>query len=153
MIKKAGCVPIYWKDLDSDTNNNVRICDTRENLAMLKAMISSFNGVSDGRSCTNMDTLTINSKTVKLNQRHITIRVSYLENNYQETENVQDFTFESCFSSLGGFIGIFLGYSMLQIPETLSVIPSCAKRLKTSAGNVFAKRDKYINDLNDIYLV
>ena len=141
MIKKVGCVPIYWKDLDVNANADVGICDSREKFAMLKAMISSFKGVSGGRSCTNMDILVINSKPENQGRKHITIRVSYLENTYQETENIQDFTFETFFSSLGGFIGIFLGYSMLQIPELLSDIPLCVKNLKTSAGKVIFQKE------------
>ena len=136
LIKKVGCIPIYWKDLDFLANNDEEICDSRESLAMLKSMISSFNGISDGRSCTNMDTLIINSKKVRQDDKHITIKVPYSGNTYQETENVQDFTFETFFSSLGGFIGIFLGYSILQIPELLKDIPSCARKLKSSAGKV-----------------
>ena len=36
---------------------------------------------------------------------------------YQEIENVKDFGVENCWSGIGGFIGIFLGYSLLQIPD------------------------------------
>ena len=104
--------------------------------------MSSFSSLSDGRSCTNMDTLVIQSKPESHDGKHITIRVSYLESTYQETENVQDFTFETFFSSLGGFIGIFLGYSILQVPELLNKVPSCAKKLKTSTGIVTRIKEK-----------
>ena len=63
---------------------------------------------------------------------HIIIKVSYMDDFYQETENVEDFNFESFFSSLGGFVGIFLGYSMMQIPEILCDIPSIVKKLKAA---------------------
>ena len=69
-----------------------------------------------------MDTLVFNLNPKKQDHKHITIRVSYLENSYQETKNVQDFTFESCFSSLGGFIGIFLGWSMMNVPGFLEYV-------------------------------
>ena len=133
-IMKAGCVPIYWKDLDFLANNDEIICDSRESLATLKAMISSYNGISNGRSCINMDTLVIHSKEVRQDDKHITIKVSYSGNTYQETENIQDFTFETFFSSLGGFIGIFLGYSMLQVPELINNVSTWAEKLKSSAG-------------------
>ena len=45
------------------------------------------------------------------------IKIKYEETTYQEIENVQEFTFETFFSGIGGFVGIFLGYSMLQIPD------------------------------------
>ena len=76
----------------------------------------------------------IQSKGFKADGKYITIKVSYMERSYQETENVQDFSFESFFSSLGGFIGIFLGYSMLQIPELLNNLANCGKKLRLCAG-------------------
>ena len=36
---------------------------------------------------------------------------------FQEIDNVRDFTLESCWSAIGGFVGIFVGYSLLQLPE------------------------------------
>ena len=36
---------------------------------------------------------------------------------YQEIDNVRYFTLESCWSAIGGFVGIFVGYSLLQLPE------------------------------------
>ena len=139
-IRKVGCVPIYWKDLDDNSNDEL-ICESRESLAKLKTMISSFSGISDGRSCISMDTLVIQSKAVRQDDKHITIKVSYLGNTYQETENIQDFTFETFFSSLGGFIGIFLGYSMLQAPELLSYVPLWAKKLKKSSGKIILVKE------------
>ena len=50
-----------------------------------------------------------------------------MDDSYQEIENVQDFNFESFFSSLGGFVGIFLGYSLLQVPDLLSNISTLKK--------------------------
>ena len=39
---------------------------------------------------------------------------------FQEIENVRDFGFESCWSGIGGFVGIFVGYSLMQLPELLA---------------------------------
>ena len=130
-IKKIDCVPIFWRDLDIQTSKKT-LCELREQYKSLDSMISSYSGISTGRSCTSMDTLVFQSKKTKPNNKHITIKISHMEYTYQETENVQDFSFESFFSSLGGFIGIFLGYSMLQIPELLDDLSSHARRLKTS---------------------
>ena len=40
---------------------------------------------------------------------------------YEEIEYSKDFGSESFISNLGGFIGIFLGYSMMQLPELLGI--------------------------------
>lgn len=131
-IKRLKCLPMFWKDLEFGSTHEV-VCKSREDYRRLKMMIASFTEYLPGkrRSCTSMDFFVLPGKT-KLDAKDITIKVSYMESTYQETENVQDFTFESFFSSLGGFVGIFLGYSMLQIPEILSNIPSLLKSLNIS---------------------
>ena len=83
-----------------------------------------------------MEILAIKATPSRPNANHMTIKISYMEQTYQETKNVKDFTFESFFSSLGGFIGIFLGYSMLQIPELLSDLPLVWKKFKVSMFKV-----------------
>ena len=54
----------------------------------------------------------------------------YAAKSYQEIRNREDFGFESFWSSVGGFIGIFMGYSLLQIPELLKHLPSFLRSLK-----------------------
>ena len=152
-IKRKGCIPIYWKNLKVNTTGK-NFCTTREEYQDMQAMISSYFKTlpSEGRSCTSMDTLVLQEKTIRRNANHITIKVSYMGNTYQKTENIQDFSFESFFSSLGGFIGIFLGYSMLQIPELLGNIPFSAIKLRSSAliGNFFDNK-KNLEIINCVY--
>ena len=47
------------------------------------------------------------------------IKLIYMDENYQEIVNTQDFGFESFWSGVGGFVGIFLGYSLLQFPDVM----------------------------------
>ena len=44
---------------------------------------------------------------------------NYLEEMYQEIRNQRDFDMEMFWSSVGGFIGMFLGYSLWQCPEMM----------------------------------
>ena len=60
-----------------------------------------------------MKTHLVNNKDVSL------IKLEYRERHYQEIKYAEDFGFESFWSGLGGYVGIFLGYSLLQIPELL----------------------------------
>ena len=46
--------------------------------------------------------------------------------------NTKNFDFESFVSGVGGFIGIFLGYSLLQIPDLLALLPSLILNLRRS---------------------
>ena len=50
------------------------------------------------------------------------IRIQYqdLGSEFFETVNTRDFGFESLWSSLGGIVGIFLGYSIIDVFEMIS---------------------------------
>ena len=49
----------------------------------------------------------------------VLMELLYMDKYYQEFVNGRDFGFESFWSGIGGFVGIFLGYSLLQLPELL----------------------------------
>ena len=63
---------------------------------------------------------------------HLVLDFVYMDDFYQEIVNVRDFGFESFWSGVGGFVGIFLGYSLLQIPDLLEKLwaSTAEKRLK-----------------------
>ena len=48
---------------------------------------------------------------------------------FRETRNVKAFGLLSLWSQIGGFVGIFLGYSLLQVPEIITYIIGWAKRV------------------------
>ena len=43
------------------------------------------------------------------------LRFHFVSEDYQEIVNLRDFGFEAFWSSIGGFMGMFLGYSCLRI--------------------------------------
>ena len=63
---------------------------------------------------------------------HLVLDFVYMDDFYEEIINVRDFGFESLWSGVGGFVGIFLGYSLLQIPDLLQSLwaSSIDKRIK-----------------------
>ena len=77
-----------------------------------------------------MGVMVMYNRNLDQSYKKFLINFRYPEENYQEIENVRDFGFESFWSAVGGFIGIFMGYSMLQIPELLSILPPLFRRLK-----------------------
>ena len=48
-----------------------------------------------------------------------TIITNFPDETYQEILNVKSFNVEALWSSIGGFVGIFLGYSLMQVPELI----------------------------------
>ena len=65
--------------------------------------------------------------------------IKYTEDVYQEIENIKDISFEQFFSAVGGFVGIFLGYSFLQIPGMIEDAQNYVtlKRKKAKKGNCY----------------
>ena len=55
----------------------------------------------------------------RFNLANVVMEVVYMDENYQEFISSRDFGFESFWSGVGGFVGIFLGHSLLQLPEIL----------------------------------
>ena len=46
----------------------------------------------------------------------------YMDEHYQEIVNQRDFTLSGFWSSTGGFVGMFLGYSLIQVPDFISML-------------------------------
>ena len=58
------------------------------------------------------------------------VEIWYMDKTYKETTNRRDFGFETFWSSIGGFTGIFLGFSLLQIPDLVVNFISKANKPK-----------------------
>ena len=54
-----------------------------------------------------------------------------MNENYEEVISFREFGIEGLGAGIGGYVGIFLGYSFLQIPSTLSNLWIRLKRYKT----------------------
>ena len=50
------------------------------------------------------------------------IKFIYRDRQYEEIKFARDFGFESFWSGIGGFAGIFIGFSLMQIPAVLGNI-------------------------------
>ena len=88
-----------------------------------------------------MTSLPIITREVDQSEQQFLVKVTYPVSFYQEIKNVKDFTFETFWSTAGGYLGFFLGYSLLQVPELLQISASYCKNMKLSVlvGLVVAK--------------
>ena len=58
-------------------------------------------------------------KDTKDEKGAIHISIIYSNTEYQEIVNSRDFDFDSMWSGIGGFVGIFTGYSLFVVPDLL----------------------------------
>ena len=112
---ETGCVHPFWK-----TNSKFLMhheeCKSPEKLKTAINLIKTYNE----KSCVEMyNSVLWEKQQKKVFQFKAHIRFKYVDDYYQEIVYLKSFGKESLISNLGGFIGIFLGYSLMQVPELL----------------------------------
>lgn len=128
VIKLVGCIPIYWKSIYLAETPPYQICNQPDQLEHVYNLINNFHQVTSRYSppCIEMMTpVNVQEKSMKtlgVAKPKITIHLTYATETFQEVLNSKDFNINSLWSNIGGFVGIFLGYSVLQIPEILGSI-------------------------------
>ena len=60
------------------------------------------------------------------------VKVYFGETTYKEIRQVQDITVDVLFGNISGYIGFFLGYSLLQIPNLISFVCNILQGYLTS---------------------
>ena len=126
----GGCVPAYWKHLTQ--LKKVKECKTAEELKNMHHLIGHYKSIllNYNPPCIDMKSLISYTKGTIQTDRKIVFKIVYTVDVFQEITNVKEFTFEMFWSSVGGFLGIFLGYSVLQVPELIMYIMPFLKRLR-----------------------
>ena len=136
-IKQIGCVPIYWKEL-IPKDLGVLECRTKEELQDAYYYVSHFKEIQELHDppCVNMKPLAMHTITAPDYSKGTydnlgNVRFEYQERYYQEIKNVQEFGFESFWSAVGGFVGIFMGYSILQLPDLLAKLSVVFRQVRS----------------------
>ena len=126
ILQRVGCIPPYWKKFN-EVGNNLQQCGTKEDykeiIYMTEKSIKDKKDIlaSVGTPCNEMRTR-VDLKSVapflndyKMKDSETFVRILYMTDDYQELRNVRDFDMEMLWSNIGGFIGIFAGYGLLQV--------------------------------------
>ena len=100
-------------------------CDSADQLYAIAKMVKNYEKIMKSYTgpCNEMKTVSsvqVQKSIAMMLYHYISIKIAYLDDEYQEIINVRDFGFESFWSGVGGFVGMFLGYSLLQVPELLT---------------------------------
>ena len=127
--KIIGCVPPFW----TRTINLAKVqeeCTSLEKLMQAKNLIEDYKRTFDEimRPCIDMFNSVLWSS--RRNWEAAYMEILYADRYYEEILQVEDFSIQDFISNLGGFIGIFLGYSMMQIPELLGKFQNVAVNMQ-----------------------
>ena len=148
VVKIMSCIPSYWKSLPmlSLAMSDLPICSTSDQyLNFYEKFVESRNflgsvdlglGIIARQTMNTYDgpcvkmTVIANVQVVKNPKLWMpTLTIKYLVDEYQLIRNNRAFGFESLWSQIGGVVGIFLGYSLLQVPMVIRKITNWAKSL------------------------
>ena len=137
-----NCRPLYWKGLKSipsidDCTNFLQykyISEISNNFTNFRKIRNHVNPPCEEMIIvTNVQTRKgrkLSWKNLNDNQQideneqelYWDIQFSNINERYQVTENSRAFTGESCWAGIGGFVGIFVGMSLMQVPDLLCKI-------------------------------
>ena len=134
VIRIVGCVPSYWMSLMTK-GDTFKECKTAAEMSQIYSILKTYKTAIFDSYKQPCDYMKVSTGVLqkKLEYNHwLVLDFVYMDDFYQEIVNVRDFGFESFWSGVGGFVGIFLGYSLLQIPDLLQKLWSSTanKRLK-----------------------
>ena len=137
---RLNCTPSYWESLfiSNDINiSNASSCNHFDEFKELQNMIwtkpmakqvklkedifSSFTmpcnemSIIVGKEEKLKKECTGSKEKCRKEKNDFLLKISYRTQKYQEVRNVEDFGVESLFSYIGGYVGIFVGYSLLNL--------------------------------------
>ena len=139
VMNNFGCIPTYWKKLPQSEDFRLKRlddCTNSEQYGNLSELLHvGINNVKYEPSCTWPIILTNDHRTTRAEANwSVFIQFDHVSEYYVEIKNSKALSFEVLWSQIGGVIGIFLGYSMLQIPEflfkSISIIRKSIDNLK-----------------------
>ena len=130
----VGCIPVYWTHILAN-HSIYQECRSQQELRSAYHYIERYKEVISSLDppCTDMNPMSIHYPSIiTLSQlsKGVPIKFQYRERSYQEIENLQEFNFESFLSGIGGYVGIFLGYSIMQFPELITNIQVAIGNIK-----------------------
>ena len=123
---ETACVPPYWRNIIGILSN-LEECNSPEQLKKVHELTKDYKKIWEHHEapCLDMFNSVVWNQEgyddLKICRKCIYLKITYLDQYYEEIKEIRDFNFEDFISNLGGFIGIFLGYSMMQVPQLLGI--------------------------------
>ena len=136
-MKQVNCTPPFWRSLLPKATG-FPICNSSAQLKIVSDILKApdklmgiFNQYIG--PCLKLASIVTFQEKLKNHEKDpdsFVLVFNYLEEMYQEIRNERDFNMEMFWSSVGGFIGMFLGYSLWQCPEMMFSCKSLNKKKK-----------------------
>ena len=154
IMKNVGCIPAFWDIFTSNLSSNgnpisLPECQSKKEYKKFTNYTADQPGYMNKAQELYMQPckqMTITYVVEKENYEEkgndkIYVTINYIAQTYKLICNTREFSLKDLWSQIGGFVGIFLGYSLLQLPDLLYIVWGTwgtLKKSKTtdrSAGN------------------
>ena len=132
LVKEVGCIPSFEKRFLGGSGEGESLLSTLPRCGRLSyrrlrqdySPFTNFEASADlyVEPCTEMSSVVTTAEDViyrKDNDVSVLCFQFYYEENYKEIVNQEAFSLADLWSQVGGFVGIFIGYSIIQIPTTI----------------------------------
>ena len=121
------CNPPYWM-----ANDKYPTCQNQTELEKGQKMFWSYfyGNVETNHPCTEIQKVDIDyeeTDDVSLGPDETRIQVYYLSSTYKEIRQMKAYTIMMLFGNVGGFVGLLLGYALIQIPSLIHSTFRCFK--------------------------
>jgi hypothetical protein len=130
VMKQVGCIPTFWRrhyhfinNMDQmKTESSLDICKNASDYVHIDKYTSRYNKMKKRipkfKSCKQTSIFANVDIFYRGHEKHeFLMQVNHINEEYKETLNTRGFNDETLLSTVGGYIGIFLGYSLLQMPS------------------------------------
>ena len=136
-----GCIPTYWKNLPhSETfrSHMLRDCMKLDQYKSFKELLDwrELANISYEESCISPKIISnLHSADNSSRGDLLYIHIKHESDFYAEVKNVKECTFDDLWSQIGGLVGIFLGCSLVQLPDLLFTLFSFSKNILKTIFN------------------
>ena len=123
ITKTVNCFPPYW-----ESTGNFSICTNADDLSRARKIFYDvfYVGSEYNPPCKEIRKLDIEYEDPDdandVPENHTQITVYFRNNFYKQIIQVRAYTLMSLVGNVGGFVGLLLGYALVQIPGLISII-------------------------------
>ena len=163
IMRNVGCRPPHW----DTTLKNLTLCSTAAEMKYFKDGPTTAEVQTVHQPCNvienlHYDYLEKDSLAIQetVNDTFLTIMILYRQATFREIKQSQAYDVESLVGNMGGYMGLLLGYAILQLPNFCSFLFSVMKRAikKLREGNTaevvpmnsFGKHQSYSEDTSSL---
>lgn len=153
IIGTVGCIPSFWKSLVAKNMNKMSPCTKTTEFQKIANLLPSVGNNKNIKNGTKLYTqpcydMAVSVTTTSRHEHtifdevepHLSCVFYFEADRFKEIVNHQAFTLGDLWSQIGGFVGIFLGYSCLQVNTIFLYDYEIAILKKISRAYRFIKR-------------